>query len=87
MLYLNYYLISINVISFILYGIDKYKAKKRKSRISERTIFIITFLGGVIGSILGMFVFNHKLKKKYFYICDVLALFLWIYIIWMIINK
>ncbi len=85
--YINYYLIGINVISFIMYGIDKYKAKKKKRRVSERTLFILSFLGGVVGSILGMFVFNHKLRKKYFYICNVLALILWIYIIWMIINK
>ena len=46
--------------------IDKKKAEKGKWRIQEKTIFIITALGGGIGTISGMYVFRHKTKKWQF---------------------
>jgi len=46
--------------------IDKKKAEKGKWRIQEKTIFIITALGGGIGTITGMYVFHHKTKKLQF---------------------
>lgn len=49
-------------------GIDKYKAKKRAWRISERNLFIVAFFGGAIGSLLGMLIFKHKIRKWYFII-------------------
>ena len=63
---INKYLIIINILSFILFGIDKYNAIKHNYRISEKTLFTISILGGSIGSIIGMKVFRHKTKKKYF---------------------
>lgn len=62
------YLISINLISFILFGIDKNKAEKKEWRISEASLLGISFFGGSIGSLIGMVVFKHKLSKKKFYI-------------------
>ncbi|MCW3161118.1 DUF1294 domain-containing protein [Chryseobacterium oryctis] len=61
-----FYLIFINFFTFIIFGIDKRKALKNKRRISENTLLIITFLGGTIGSVLGMFVFRHKISKNSF---------------------
>ena len=46
--------------------IDKQKAKKGKWRIPEKTLFIITALGGGIGTISGMYTFRHKTKKLKF---------------------
>ena len=46
--------------------IDKQKAKKGKWRIPEKTLFIITALGGGIGTIAGMYTFRHKTKKLKF---------------------
>ena len=46
---LAYYLIIINAVAFIVYGIDKYKAKKAKWRISEATLLLLAVLGGSIG--------------------------------------
>jgi uncharacterized membrane protein YsdA (DUF1294 family) len=46
--------------------LDKHKAKKGKWRISEATLFVIAFLGGSIGEIIGMHMFRHKTKKKRF---------------------
>ena len=46
--------------------IDKKKAQNGSFRISEKTLFIVTLLGGGIGSILGMYTFRHKTKKLRF---------------------
>lgn len=54
---------TINVFSFIYFGLDKRKAQKRHHRISENTLLIMTLFGGTIGSILGMLIFNHKIAK------------------------
>lgn len=47
---LAYYLLAINAVVFIMYGIDKYKAKKAKWRISEATLLLLAVLGGSIGA-------------------------------------
>ena len=60
------YLIIINILSFSLMGIDKYKAITNKWRISEYTLFGLSLLGGSLGTLLGMFTFHHKTKKNSF---------------------
>ena len=51
---LAYYLLAINAVAFIMYGIDKYKAKKAKWRIPETTLLLLAVLGGSIGAWVGM---------------------------------
>ncbi len=75
------YLIIINILSFILYGIDKLKAIKRKERISERTLILIGILGGSIGSLIGMNLFRHKTKKLKFIISLPLILIIHIIVV------
>lgn len=67
-IYLLIYLIIINLLSFILFGIDKGKAKRKEWRISEASLLGISILGGAIGSLIGMVIFKHKLSKKPFYL-------------------
>ena len=62
------YLIIINVIGFLVMWIDKLKAKKGSWRIPEKTLFLITALGGGNGSIIGMYSFRHKTQKMAFVI-------------------
>ena len=62
------YLLSINLITFLAMGIDKYKAKKGHWRTQEQTLLTLVILGGGIGGIAGMKVFKHKTKKPKFYI-------------------
>lgn len=62
------YFIIINIIGFLIMYIDKQKAKKGKWRIPERTLFIVTALGGGIGTIAGMKAFRHKTQKIAFVI-------------------
>lgn len=60
------YFLVINIIGFFIMFIDKQKAKKGAWRIPEKTIFIITALGGGIGTIAGMYTFRHKTQKLQF---------------------
>ena len=65
---LLYYLIVINIVTFLVYGIDKWKAKQGSWRISEATLLILAVIGGSIGALLGMKVWRHKtLHKKFKY--------------------
>ena len=76
---LLYYLIGINIVTFLVYGIDKWrstsgrllptgrkKAKKGSWRISEATLLILAVIGGSIGALLGMKVWRHKTQHKKF---------------------
>ena len=63
---LLYYLIVINIVTFLIYGIDKRKAKQGSWRISEVTLLILAVIGGSIGALLGMKVWHHKTMHKKF---------------------
>ena len=60
------YLLAVNIVTFILYGIDKYKAKKGKRRISEATLLTMAAIGGSIGAWAGMRLWHHKTMHKKF---------------------
>lgn len=60
------YLVVINLIGFYMMWSDKRRAKWGKWRIPEQTLFIVTALGGGIGTIAGMYIFRHKTKKLKF---------------------
>lgn len=57
-----------NVLTFMFMGIDKYKAKHDKQRISEKNLLLCAFIMGAVGSALGMWVFHHKTRKLKFQI-------------------
>jgi uncharacterized membrane protein YsdA (DUF1294 family) len=56
----------LNAITFFVYGIDKWKAKKGKWRISEATLLILAIIGSSIGAWLGIKVWHHKTMHKKF---------------------
>ena len=60
------YLLIVNVIGFLLFGIDKYKAIHQDYRISEKTLFMIALIGGVYGAYAAMYLFHHKTRKLKF---------------------
>jgi uncharacterized membrane protein YsdA (DUF1294 family) len=62
------YLLLINIITLILYGIDKWKAKHNMWRIPEATLIILAAVGGSIGAFAAMKLFHHKTMHKKFYI-------------------
>lgn len=62
------YFIVINLFGFFIMWLDKRKAEKGAWRIPEKTLFIVTALGGGIGTIAGMYTFRHKTQKLNFVI-------------------
>lgn len=60
------YLIIINIIAFIVYGIDKWKAKRNRWRISEKMLLFLAIIGGSVGALAGMYIFHHKTLHKKF---------------------
>ncbi len=62
------YLLAINIVAFIMYGVDKKKAIKHKWRIPEHDLILVAVLGGSIGALLGMKAFRHKTKHAKFVI-------------------
>lgn len=65
---LMWYLIIINVVTWLTYGLDKWKAKAGKWRIPERTLLLLALTGGSVGALAGMMLFRHKTKKAKFFI-------------------
>ncbi len=69
------YLAIINIIAFFAFGIDKWKARKRRWRISEYSLLMLAVVGGSVGAILGMRVWRHKtLHAKFRYGLPVILL-------------
>lgn len=60
------YLVIINILGFLVMGLDKRRAVKGKWRIPENTLLMFTILGGGIGTIAGIYVFRHKTQKAKF---------------------
>ena len=60
------YLVAINIVTFFVYGIDKWKAKRSKWRIEESTLLWWAAAGGSIGALLGMKAWHHKTMHKKF---------------------
>ena len=60
------YLAVINVVTFFMYGVDKWKARKSKWRIREAALLTLAVLGGSIGAWLGMKVWHHKTQHNKF---------------------
>ena len=79
------YLVAINIVTFFMYGIDKWKAKRSKWRIPETTLLGLAAIGGSIGAWLGMRVWHHKTMHKKFQfgipliLIIQLAIVLWLY--------
>ena len=62
------YIVVINLVSFMMFGIDKYKARRGQWRISEATLLAVAAIGGSIGAWMGMKVWHHKtLHSKFRY--------------------
>ena len=68
MRYLMYYLIVINIAAWLMYGLDKWKAKSGAWRIPERTLLLTALAGGSVGALAGMLLFHHKTRKPKFMI-------------------
>lgn len=68
---LGIWLVLINLVTFLVFGLDKWKARRKVRneavrRVSEKTLFLLSILGGSIGALLGMRVFHHKTLHRSF---------------------
>ncbi|MBQ9312805.1 MAG: DUF1294 domain-containing protein [Bacteroidales bacterium] len=85
--YICIVLFVLNIISFICFAVDKYKAKRGKWRISEKTLLLLAICGGSIGAFLGMKTFHHKTKHNKFKFGVPIILFLHILILIFYLTK
>jgi len=60
------YLLVVNFVGFSLMVVDKWKAKMGKWRIAEKTIWLVSIVGGAVGTAIGMYLFRHKTKHRLF---------------------
>lgn len=63
---LLYYLAGINVAAFLIFGLDKWKAKTNQWRIPENTLMLLALAGGSVGALLGMRTWRHKTQHAKF---------------------
>lgn len=82
MKYLIIYLLSVSLITFILFGADKIKAKAHKWRIPEKALLGLCLIGGFAGGFLGMEIFRHKTRHWYFYGIIIASLLIWTFVIY-----
>ena len=59
-------LLAINLAAFIVFGVDKHRAKRHQWRVPEKTLFLLAILGGSVGAVCGMCAFHHKTQHWYF---------------------
>lgn len=64
--FVTIYYCFINLLSFVIFGLDKRRARNGKWRVPERILIFLAFLGGGIGALLGMLIFHHKTRKRRF---------------------
>ncbi|HSM24857.1 MAG TPA: DUF1294 domain-containing protein [Anaerolineaceae bacterium] len=72
--YLVTYYLAINIITFAVWGFDKFRSKYNQWRVPEKTLYGLILLGGGIGALAGMVVFRHKTRKPHFRILCIFGL-------------
>ena len=80
------YLLLVNLLAFVLYGIDKRKAKKKRFRIPERTLLWMARIGGGIGSWMGIMSFHHKTKHTKFKVVVPLWTVIWLIVLIVLLD-
>lgn len=81
------YYFLINIISLLLYGTDKKKAERHLRRIPEKTLFFSAVLGGALGALAGMELFHHKTRKQYFWVINILALAVHVFVMYFLLFR
>jgi uncharacterized membrane protein YsdA (DUF1294 family) len=79
--YIIRYVLGINIITFFVFGIDKWKARNQASRISEKTLLKFCLLGGGVWALLAMEFFRHKTQKWSFLLKYYIIIILWIFLV------
>ena len=70
---LIYYIAAVSFVTFLLWGVDKFKAVRRQWRIPERWLYLLVIFGGAFGALAGMLTFRHKTRKISFWITVIIS--------------
>ena len=81
----TYYII-ITVLTFIVWGFDKFRAKFQQWRVPEKTLYGLIMLGGGIGALVGMTTFRHKTRKPQFKIASFTSIALHLFIFFYLLK-
>jgi uncharacterized membrane protein YsdA (DUF1294 family) len=73
-----------SILAFILYAVDKQKAKNGAWRIPEKVLLGFSFFGGALGGLLAMTIARHKTRKWYFWFVNWLGLFLQLFVLYLV---
>lgn len=87
MLFFIYYLFIINLITFIIFIIDKFRAVKGEWRLPEYGLWFLSLIGGSLGGLMAMQIFRHKRRKSSFMIIMLFILILQILLVIYLIGK
>ena len=66
MKWIFWYLLIVNIVTFLIFAIDKWKAKNKKWRIRESVLLTFSAIGGVVGGLMSMYAFRHKTQTAIF---------------------
>ena len=80
------YLVVVNILTIIVFGVDKMNAKANRPRVRIVTLLGLAFVGGSVGALIGMYGFHHKTKKDYFTVGVPLILLMQIVVLFYIMN-
>jgi uncharacterized membrane protein YsdA (DUF1294 family) len=80
-----YYLL-INLITLIIWGFDKFRAKFQQWRVPEKTLYGLIMLGGGIGALAGIIAFRHKTRKPQFKIAAIVSIVVHLFIFFYLLK-
>ena len=81
------YLAVVNILTIIVFGVDKMNAKSNRQRVRIVTLLGLAFIGGSVGALIGMYVFHHKTKKAYFTVGVPLILLMQVVVLFYVMNR
>ena len=80
------YLAVVNILTIIVFGVDKMNAKSNRQRVRIVTLLGLAFIGGSVGALIGMYGFHHKTKKAYFTVGVPLILLMQVVALFYVMN-
>lgn len=80
------YLAVVNILTTIVFGVDKMNAKSNRRRVRIVTLLGLAFIGGSVGALIGMYGFHHKTKKAYFTVGVPLILLMQVVVLFYVMN-
>ena len=80
------YLAVVNILTIIVFGVDKMNAKSNRQRVRIVTLLGLAFIGGSVGAMIGMYGFHHKTKKAYFTVGVPLILLMQVVVLFYVMN-